>query len=274
MGSNETLNGDWTTQITAHMTWLAAAGTSPHTLRLRRHYLRRLAAFGENDPWELDTDDLAGFLAQPGWAAETRRSARAAVRGFYTWAQLTGRLERNPARDLPAVRVPAGLPRPTPEEVVAQALRRADGRGRLMVLLAAFAGLRRGEIAALHSEDIRGGQVRVRGKGGKVRIVPLHPVLVAELELAASGGFLFPGRINGHLSPDRVGHILADLLGRGWTGHTLRHRFATRAYATQRDLLAVQQLLGHAKPETTRRYTALPDDALRAAVDGLPPLAA
>ena len=52
----------------------------------------------------------------------------------------------------------------------------------------------------------------------------------------------------------------------GWTAHTLRHRFATRTYAAARDLVAVQELLGHAKPETTRLYIETPPDSLRAAV--------
>ncbi|MBA2774731.1 MAG: site-specific integrase [Nocardioidaceae bacterium] len=51
------------------------------------------------------------------------------------------------------------------------------------------------------------------------------------------------------------------MLGAGWSGHKLRHRFATTAYAAERDLLAVQQLLGHSRPEVTARYTALPGDA-------------
>lgn len=52
----------------------------------------------------------------------------------------------------------------------------------------------------------------------------------------------------------------------GWTLHTLRHRFATRAYSIDRDLLAVQTLLGHASPVTTRRYVAVGEDRLRATV--------
>jgi len=48
-------------------------------------------------------------------------------------------------------------------------------------------------------------------------------------------------------------------------GHTLRHRYASRAYAGTRDLRAVQTLLGHSKPETTLRYTAIPDGGLQAA---------
>jgi integrase/recombinase XerC len=47
---------------------------------------------------------------------------------------------------------------------------------------------------------------------------------------------------------------------------TLRHRFATVCYAGERDLLAVQTLLGHSKPETTRQYVLIPDKSLRAAV--------
>jgi len=66
-----------------------------------------------------------------------------------------------------------------------------------------------------------------------------------------------------------VGRIMSDALGgprSGWTAHTLRHRFATRAYAGDRDILSVQQLLGHSSVATTQRYTAPPDDALRKAV--------
>lgn len=58
---------------------------------------------------------------------------------------------------------------------------------------------------------------------------------------------------------------MAAALPPGWTAHTLRHRFATRSYAATRDLATVQELLGHAKPETTRLYVALPPDAMRQA---------
>lgn len=70
----------------------------------------------------------------------------------------------------------------------------------------------------------------------------------------------------GPLRPDSVGKILKRLLGDGWTGHTLRHRFATRALAGSHNLRAVQLLLGHAKPETTAIYTAVDDSYLAATV--------
>lgn len=159
-----------------------------------------------------------------------------------------------------------------------------------MVLLAAYAGLRRSEIAAVHPRDFVDGVLHVVGKGDRARIVPVHPLIDqavrAELERRRDGrigtgwrlgaarvdpaGYLFPGQQPGtHVSPWVVGDALSGLLGDVWTGHTLRHRFASRAYAASRDLRAVQELLGHSRPETTARYTAVPDDAMREAVMGL-----
>jgi site-specific recombinase XerD len=117
----------------------------------------------------------------------------------------------------------------------------------------------------VHSCDIGEGSLRVTGKGDRTRVIPLHPTLEAALE--GLDGWAFPGRFNGgHVSADKVGKTLSRLLGPGWTAHTLRHRFASRAHAADRDIRAVQELLGHAKLETTQRYTAIPDGALRAAV--------
>ena len=136
-----------------------------------------------------------------------------------------------------------------------------------MLQLAAYAGLRRSEIAALQTRALVGDTLRVKGKGGKVRVVPvLNAELLAALE-AIPPGFVFPGNDHGHQSPNWVGRQMARALGPGWTAHTLRHRFATMAYSHGRDLLSVQELLGHSKPETTARYTAVPDGALRAAVE-------
>lgn len=115
--------------------------------------------------------------------------------------------------------------------------------------------------------------------------MPVHPELAAavraELERRQDGrhgtgwrfaahvradGFLFPGRTGRGVSPDVVGKTLSRLLGAGWSGHTLRHRFASSAYAAERDLRAVQELLGHSTPVTTARYVQTPTAAKRAAV--------
>lgn len=264
----------WLDWINDYTLWMTAAGIAAGTLRIYRHYLLRLTrACGERGPADLDVDDLAAFLGSHDWQPETRKSARASMRSFYGWAELTGRVERNPARLLRAVRVPAGVPRPTPDDVLARGLALArTERDQLMVMLAAYAGLRRGEIAKSHTRWVVADGLMVHGKGGRVRHVPLHPSVAGRL-LRWPTGYLFPGKIDGHLSADRVGHILSRLLGPGWTGHTLRHRFATLAYAEERDLLAVQQLLGHSKPETAARYTLVAKRSLTRAVMAAGPAA-
>jgi integrase/recombinase XerD len=68
------------------------------------------------------------------------------------------------------------------------------------------------------------------------------------------------------LTPHWLGRTVSAALGSGLTTHTLRHRAATTAYAGTHDLRAVQEMLGHSKPETTAQYTAIPDSSIRAAV--------
>lgn len=254
----------WNDAIARYLTSLQAAGRSPGTVRLHRHYLAQLAA-RHRSPRRVTTEQLQQLLATPGWSPETRKSCRTVLRGFYRWMVEAGQLDVDPAARLGTVRVPAGCARPTPENIVKRALLEAPPRERLMIMLAALAGLRCGEIARLHADDVAGDVLRVRGKGGRVREVPLAPPLVEAL--AGRTGWIFPGRTSaGHMTPGHVSRLLSRALPAGWTGHTLRHRMATRAYAGTRDLLAVSALLGHSRPETTQRYIRLPDDAIRQAV--------
>lgn len=248
--------------------WLRAAGKSPQTIRLRTHQLARLA---DRHPKLLAVTaaDLAAWIGRPDWSIETRRSNRAAVRSFYGWAHASGLIRHDPSRLLPSIKPASHQPRPAPEPVVARALLASDRRVRLMVLLAARQGMRRGEIARIHTndvvQDLAGWSLVVHGKGGKLRTVPLADDIARDLR-AHPPGWVFPGLVDGHLSADYVGKLIARALPGDWTAHPLRHRFATVAYSATRDLLAVQELLGHSRPETTRQYIRLPQDALRAAV--------
>jgi integrase len=264
VGRDRQLDPEWSAAIRAWEVWLRVGGRSAKTIALQTYYMRRLGAELGAGPWEVTLNDLLGVLDNRTWAPETRKAARSSLRSFYTWAMDVERVAVDPTRRLPSVPVPIGKPRPAPDAVFAEALASADKSERLMLLLAAYAGLRRSEIAAVHSRDIQDGMLRIVGKGRRTRLIPLHPVL--EAALADVDGWAFPGRFDDHAHPDLVGKTLSRLLPGEWTGHTLRHRFASKAYAAQRDIRAVQELLGHAKLETTQIYTAIPDDALRAAV--------
>lgn len=253
--------------LSAWASWLRAQGQSEGTVRVRLHYgARFLAAFP--DPWAVTPEQAAGWLAWPLWSPETRKSARASVRGLYRWGVAVGRTDRDPTLSLPGVRVPRTQPRPAPETVLSAAWGRAGPSDRLALALAAFAGLRRGEIARVHSDDVTTLGLRVTGKGGAVRTVPIHPSVWPLLRDVR--GWAFPSPRGGHVTADAMGRRLARLLGHGWTAHTLRHRFATRAYAGTRDLRAVQELLGHTSPATTARYVAVADQALTDAVMSIP----
>lgn len=279
----------WIVMIAMFATYLRAADRSKQTIRLRTYWIDRLAVeCGRGDPRSVTMTDLVTWLANEDWGSETRKSARASVVTFYRWAVEAGLIDErdNPARNLPTVSPTAPLPRPAPDSVLQQALWFASDRDKLMLMFAGYGGLRRAEIARVHPDDFRwdDGEFLVHGKGRRERLVPIHPELGAavraELERRAAGehgtgyryfkgclegAFLFPGK-QGHLTPDTVGRVLEHLLAGPWTGHTLRHRFATVAYSVDRDLRAVQELLGHSKPETTARYVKTPPKAKRAAV--------
>lgn len=251
--------------------WLTAQGASRGTLRLRAHYLDNFADTHEC-PWDVTVDHIADWLANPNWSAETKKSARASLRSFYSWAVATGRVQRDPTNGIPPIRIAAGIARPCSEEVVRAALDRArqsDRAGYLMILLGAYAGLRLSEITAVHSDDVTDLGLIIKGKGGVTRRVPIHPLLAAPLSAVNGWAFPSPVRSGMHVGPDYVSHRVTGLLGHGWTCHQLRHRFATRAYAASHDLRAVQTLLGHSKPETTARYVAVAQDDLTSAVNGV-----
>lgn len=253
----------WGTALDQYATAQRAADRSPGTINLHRHYLRGLAETAKN-PWTAKPLVLLEYVATPHWKPETRRSARSAVRGFYRWGHGMGYITENPALQLPTVAVPPPRPRPTPEHLVAQLVKRDDRLG-LMAQLGAYAGLRAAEIARVHSRDLVGDELLVLGKGRKLRAVPVvHRPLLRRLE--AVDGWAFPNGYGHHLTPGHVSRLLSRALPEGWTAHTLRHRMATQAYAGTRDLLAVGQLLGHSRPETTQRYVLMPDDALRRAM--------
>lgn len=222
------------------------------------------------------------FAENTQWKRETRRGYRNSVSSFFQWAHKQGRLTTNPAEELPIVKADQPAPRPAPDRVWREALMRAEPRVMIMLRLAAEAGLRRAEVSQVHTRDLLDGfdgyTLLVHGKGEKQRIVPITDDLAALVaagavghtpELAAYGlteGWLFPGDENGHLSARWVGKLCSAAMPEGWTMHTLRHRFATKAYRGSRNIRAVQKLLGHSSVAVTERYTAVDESEVRAAM--------
>lgn len=265
--SHQLIPAGWGSDLEGFDSWLIASNMPASTRRLRQYHLRRFARAVAVPPAEVTTDLVIRYLAHPGWKANTRQSIRSSIRGFFRWATLTKRLAENPAEHVPPVRVPRGRPRPASDAALEAAMLAADERVRLMVRLGAHAGLRCCEIAKVHADDLVrdlvGWSLRVTGKGDKVRIVPLGDDLARAIR--EHDGYVFPGQIDGHISAEYVSRLVSRALPAGVTAHTLRHRFASRAFAGSKNLRAVQELLGHASIATTQIYTAVDDLDLREA---------
>lgn len=260
---------NWHNAIESWLTELAAGQLSAGTITLRLRHLCLLAESVDVGPTAVTREHLATWLAAHDWAPATRRSARGTLVLFFRWLHDTDRIAVDPARSLPKVRVPRAVPRPAPDEAIDRGLSANDARVRLAVRIMNETGIRRGECAIVHSDHViegpDGALLRVTGKGGHTRHVPITDDLAALITEA--NGYLFESEnwAGKPIEPERLGELISRALGGTWTAHTIRHRVATRAYAGTGDLLAVRDLLGHASVATTQGYTQVARDAVRQA---------
>lgn len=254
--------------IADYATSQQAAGKPRSTVYLRTWQLRRFAEEYPGSIRAASTGDLARHLARDEWSPATKYSVRATFRSFYGFLATAGRIRRNPALDLPTIRRPHREPVAAPEEVVRVPC--TDPRVQLMVDLGARQGLRRCEIVAVHSRDLRrdllGWSLLVHGKGARERLVPLHEDIAARI-LAAGPGWLFPSprSASGHLTASRAGTLIKEAMD-GWPSHSLRRRFATKIENETHDIRSIQMLLGHSDLSTTQRYLGKSSGQLRTAV--------
>lgn len=260
----------WRGPLAEFQAYLEALGYSDETISSRRQHMRMLAEQCGVSPEQVTQADLLKRLRRCKSRAYKKGTLNS-FRLFFKWFSQTahGRTD-NPCDGIPSVRKPSPKPKPCPDEAIYAAIEQATALERAALLLAAECGLRRSEIAQVHSRDVvcdSSGHrsLVVVGKGDKQRIVPLPDDLADFVERA--DGYVLPGRFGGHVNPSWVSQHVGRLLPRGYSAHKLRHRFATTSYAQSHDLLAVSKALGHSSTETTMNYTALPDEALRPLVD-------
>lgn len=232
--------------------------------------------------------DLRAWMAHErarGVSARSLARALSAVKGFT--AHIADRMKDADATAVLSARGPKfrrKLPRPLTEDAAAAVIETiADqpaapwvaARDRAVVTLLYGCGLRISEALGLTGADSPlADTLRIRGKGGKERLVPVLPVAraaVAEyarlcpFDLAPAGP-LFRGTRGGPLSPRLVQTAMEKArmqlgLPATATPHALRHSFATHLLSAGGDLRAIQELLGHASLSTTQAYTGV--DAAR-----------
>lgn len=254
-------------QPTLHQyrTEMQIAKYSPVTIDDRLSLLRRLAEHIGKPLLDATEDDLRDFQAQFAHLAPTSVNIYSRhMKAFYAWAARRRLIDRSPAEDLIIPKVPKGRPHPTTADELRIIFACTRGVLRLVYVLAAFAGLRRGEICRLQRRDLDLSQslatALVHGKGGKERIVPLLAPVVAELfdfGLPRTGWVVLKdGRPYSPAKLSVDSHTHLHRLGLATTLHSMRGTFATNAARATRDPLFVRDLLGHASVATTEIYMA------------------
>lgn len=256
--------------------------------------LRRFVGFlsdrGVTGPRDARIDlvrEYLAWLAQLGLAAPSRARNLAALRAYYRFLRIEGRVGQDPTEFLESPRGWKKLPRYLSAEEVERLLAHPDRttrtglRDALLLALLYDCGLRVSELAGLRLDqvDLEAWLIKVKGKGGKERFVPFGDEArraILDYLAGARGGsrrasgnvHLFPGARRSHLTRQRAWQIVKAHLGgagvtRAVSPHTLRHSFATHLLDNGADLRAVQLLLGHADISTTQIYTHLSQERLR-----------
>lgn len=274
---------------------LHAAGRSGGTEKRYSNLLRQWGRWLEqNDSsWREASNDLVEDFIE-AYAVGHSKSSTAlmgtCLRSFYRWAARRKHVPSSPAANLELAQRDRPLPRALPGWRVRQLLELLDAppaelddeqraewkRNRLIIRCYLFSGVRLAELAQLRKHDIDPdeGTIRVKGKGGKERIIPIHEKIRADLVAALAGaGPLFESRKGGALTAEGISEMfrrfVTGVLGVECTAHQLRHSFATELRRSGADLREIQQLLGHSKLDTTAIYTQVYPDDLAGAVQRL-----
>jgi len=271
---------------------------STHTVDAYRRDLSRLLDFmqahalGTFDA--LHPHHMRAFVAaehRRGLAAKSLQRLLSSCRSLFRQLTREGALAHDPLAGVRGPKVHRTLPQVLDvDEAGALVETGGDGplaaRDRAMLELFYSSGLRLSELCGLRwlDLDLDGGEVRVLGKGGKTRVVPVgrHAVQALRALGAAEGmqpqSAIFRGRGGAPIHPRTVQLRLAKLarqqgMPRHVHPHLLRHTFASHMLESSGDLRAVQELLGHADIATTQIYTHLDFQHLAKVYDAAHPRA-
>lgn len=263
-------------------------GYSNHTIRAYRndleHFIEYLARAAV-DPLEVTHKILRRYTAFLSTKKLSRKSIGrkiSTIKSFYRWLSRTKRINGNPAISLVIPKIPKNIPKYWNEPIVSMLLASIKDddpislRDRALFDLIYSCGLRISEVKHLDLRDIdlKEGMVRVYGKGGKERYVPMPAAAVANLEnyLAIGRPLLVKGNNSEKaVFVNRYGKRLSDTAIRkrfqkylrmpdvsaSGTVHTLRHSLATHLLDRGVDLRVVQEILGHTSLAATQVYTHL-----------------
>lgn len=250
--------------------------SSDGTRRLQTHHARRF--LNDHDPQTVTPTEVSAWIRKPHWNPNSQTAAYTSMGKFFRWyCVITQQRLDNPMALVDRPKPKRGVPRPVPEAMLDTFRANANSEDDLLMFdLGSLQGIRRAEIASLRVDniDIERNVLIISGKGGRVRTLPIHANVIERLKKRAESPrseWVFPSPSgNRPLHPRTIGRRMSFMMGREYTTHQLRHRFATAIYkASNNDIRVTQELLGHASVATTQIYTAVDSAALNSAMSRL-----
>jgi integrase/recombinase XerC len=277
---------------------VAEKNASPHTLKSYLNDISQFEGFLKEsghvgESYKIDSiDRLAirsylGFLYDKKFSASTMRRKLSTLSSFFRFLCREGYLQKNVVKSVPAPKMENKLPSFLSVDEMFRLIELRDGEGFLVVrdraMLELFysTGVRISELVAFKIEDIdRTGQiVKVRGKGGKERLLPFgkkcgealdkykkvrSDKLISKKENSDN---LFLNHRGKGITTRGVRKIIGKYVTTGnfpgkISPHSIRHSFATHLLEGGADLRSIQELLGHSSLSTTQKYTHLTIDKL------------
>lgn len=263
--------------ITKFLIWQQAQGLSKRTITERIFTVKKFLQFSQKTPRQFDAHDVAKFCSRPGLSSVSVCTYHSELRAFSKWLVRANVRSDDPLLNMTPPKRPKGLPRPLPVKDIQKVLATVNRRRtRIYVYLALYAGLRVHEIAKIRGEDIdlERGVILMRGKGGSMKQIPLHPKLREIAETMPRAGYWFYSYAGSSECVDRrsvSAAIKRAFVRAGVTGqpHQLRHSYGTRLLELNTDMRTVQQLMRHESLNTTALYVAVNWETQRKALDGL-----
>jgi integrase/recombinase XerC len=277
-------------QVTKYLTRLSdQRGLSVNTIDAYRRdlaqffdYCDRAGVAGISEVDRRSARRYLAFLDSLGYSKTTTSRKASAIRAFYGDAVIRGITPVNPFDGVSTPKLDKPLPHAIPSRAMTAAIDAIDTsdpvglRDRAVVETLYATGLRVSELASLRVRDVTGDTVVVKGKGGKVRMVPLgRPAQKAlegylaegrpHLATEAAGQHLWVGARGGPMGPRDLRRAVSKHVAT--FPHAVRHSFATHLLEGGADLRTVQDLLGHTDLATTQIYTAVTRKHLRGMYD-------
>lgn len=261
--------------------WQRAGRRAKRTVHERCRVITQYLNETATSPVDSDAMTVAGWMtAHEEWSQATAATYYSYLMSFHKWLVMLDHRTDNPMYKLQTPRRPERTPRPVADNDLIRLLGiRMHHRTRVMILLAALAGLRVSEVAKVRGEDIdlASDRIYVIGKGSKRAWVPMHSILMDVARDMPQLGWWFPGNCRRPGQPIRsksVSDVIGGAMRRAGiqgTPHSLRHWYATTLLSDGADLRTVQELMRHSSVQTTQVYTQVPDARRIAAVARLDP---